>query len=69
MTMIMARTVLKGLTIDVDIKHPWAVEGNLHDFKRANDKSVGTNVVHYAQKGQLYFVYVKTQKGRVCQPS
>jgi penicillin V acylase-like amidase (Ntn superfamily) len=56
MSMQNARTVLNSLSPNVDIPHPMAVEGTLHDYKRANDKKRGRMIVHYAAKGQVFFV-------------
>lgn len=60
MSMQICRTVLATLPANLKDVHPMAIEGTLYDSKRANDKHVGKGVIHYAQKGQLYFV--KTAK-------
>jgi hypothetical protein len=56
MSMQLARTVLASLSSNVDVPHPMAKEGTLHDYKRANDKKRGRMIVHYAAKGQVFFV-------------
>jgi hypothetical protein len=55
MSMITVRAVLATLPAVTTEPHPMAIEGTLHDFKRANDKRKNGGIYHYAQKGQLYW--------------
>ena len=59
MSMAQFRGILATLPANLKDAHPMAIEGTLYDSKRANDKHKGNGVIHYAQKGQLYFVKTK----------
>lgn len=65
MSMITVRAVLATLPAVTTEPHPMAVEGTLHDFKRANDKTKNGHFYHYAQKGQLFWCHTEaTTKSR-----
>jgi hypothetical protein len=59
MNMQIARQALNSIPSNCEDVHPMAVEGNLHDFIRANDKAAGLTVQHYANKGGLFYVLSK----------
>jgi hypothetical protein len=50
-----ALKILKTLSFITE-PHPLATPGNMHDFKRANDKHKGAKVCHYWIKSVLYYV-------------
>ena len=65
MCLTTARSVLRTMNSNVDVPHPQAKEGNLHDYKRANDKSRGRMIVHYATRNGLFFVSLSKETTRL----
>lgn len=63
--MQVARSVLNTMSANVDVPHPQAIEGSLYDYKRANDKKRGRMIVHYAAKGQIYYVKLDEKTARL----
>lgn len=64
MSLKLARTILATLPVVATEPHPMAVEGTLHDFKRANDKTKNGKFYHYAQKGQLFWCKAETKASK-----
>lgn len=52
------RLAFNSIPENCDLRHPFAIEGNLVDWKQANDRKDGP-VKHYLSRGGLFYVKEK----------